>query len=182
MHMGDSEWRASALCSACLGLMLLVALAAVATAKVVIDGAQSHAVAVQVRIARYRWLIGNTGAAASELAEAGALIGPAGLRRQAADALFLVSASEAWFGRVDQARVVCRSALAVLGFGRYDRAYAGTSTAAARCAEDAAIEAVAATKQSSLNTQAAACTGRGRVSGPGRPSLTPTVPQSPLEK
>lgn len=166
MHTGESDWRNSVLCSACLGLMLWAALAAGVIVKVVVDGAQSHAVAVQARIARYRWLIGNSGAAASELAEAAALIGPAGLRRQAADALFLLSAGEAWLGRVEQARATCRSALAVLGFGRYDRARSGTSTAAARCAGGDASDSAAATAQPGVAAQASLCAGRSRVGGP----------------
>ena len=140
MHTQPSRWRARFLCGIGLAAIVVFTLAGLATLKVLIDGAQSHAVAVQLRVARYRWLIGNTGAAMRELAEAGALVGPAGLRRQAADLLSLASAGAGWLGQREVARVACRSALATLGFGRYDRAGSGTSHAAARCAETAPVE------------------------------------------
>lgn len=116
-----------------LSLMVLFTATSIASGKVLVDGAQSHAVGVHVRVARYKWLIGNTGASLAELADAGALLIPAGLRWQTAQLLFLASAGEHWLGQPRRSEAICWQALEVLAFGRYDRAGGGTSTARARC-------------------------------------------------
>ncbi len=114
-------------------LLVLFTATSIAGAKVLADGAQSHAVGVHVRVARYKWLIGNTGASLAELAEAGRLLIPAGLRWQTAQLLFLASAGESWLGQPRRSEAICRQALEALAFGRYDRAGHGTSAARARC-------------------------------------------------
>ena len=131
--LNQTRWMASPLCAFCLCAMIAGTLTALATAKVLADGAQSHTVAVHLRVARYKWLIGNTGAALRELAEAGARVIPAGLGQQVAGAYLWASNAHAQVGQSVAARALCQQALETLAFGRYDRAHAGTSTATAHC-------------------------------------------------
>ena len=131
--LNHTRWMGSPLCAFCLCVMVVGTFTALAAAKVLADGAQSHTVAVHLRVARYKWLIGNTGAALRELAEAGARVIPAGIGQQVAGAYLWASNAHARVGQSGAAQALCQQALETLAFGRYDRAQAGTSTASAHC-------------------------------------------------
>jgi hypothetical protein len=115
--------------------LLALALSAIAllNIKVVADGYLSHAVNVQLKIARYKWQSGNVNAATQVLWRTLPNAVEAGWRWQVARGYFLLARSHAQLANPLRATELCQAGLATLGYGRYDHTRNGTSTAARQC-------------------------------------------------
>jgi hypothetical protein len=103
--------------------------------KVVADGYLSHAVNVQLKIARYKWQSGNVRGATDALWHTVPKAVEAGWRWQVAQSYFLLARSHMRFDDPQRANQLCRAGLAALGFGRYDHTRNGTSTTVRKCDE-----------------------------------------------
>ncbi|MGQ0600984.1 MAG: hypothetical protein ACT4QE_04715 [Anaerolineales bacterium] len=101
--------------------------------KVIADGYRSHAVNVQLKIVRYKWLSGNVRGATAVLWRTAPEALEAGWRWQVAQGYFLLALGHAQFGDSLRANELCQAGLAALGFGRYDHTRNGTSTTSRKC-------------------------------------------------
>lgn len=101
--------------------------------KIVADGYLSHAVNVQLKIARYKLQSGNVSEATEVLWRTAPTVMEAGWRWQMAQGYFLLARGHRHLGDPARAADLCRAGLAILGYGRYDHTRNGTSTVARRC-------------------------------------------------
>ena len=131
--MSGSKYDSVSMTALVFVITLAFGIVALAGAKILADGARSHTVSAHVRVARYKWLIGNSGAATRELLALGPTVIEAGLRWQVAEFQFLMAAGERALYRPGRGMAGCHAALETLAYGRYDRAGDGTSTTASLC-------------------------------------------------
>jgi hypothetical protein len=114
-------------------LALTLSAIALLNLKVVADGYLSHAVSVQLKIARYKWQSGNLRGATVVLWRTVPKAVEAGWRWQVARSYFLLARSHAQLDNPLRAKELCQAGLATLGYGRYDHTRNGTSTAMRKC-------------------------------------------------
>lgn len=117
-----------------IGLVTLAVVAVIGlNAKIIVDGYQSHAVNVQLKIARYQWFSGNVRGATDALWRTAPEAMEAGWRWQVAQGFFLLAHGHAHIGDPLRASELCQAGLAALGYGRYDHTRNGTSTTMRKC-------------------------------------------------